>query len=205
LRRPILVCAGGLLAIGLIAASVSWTPSVVLSIAGEDGAPAADAYVRYYYAGRLLNFVHPVTYVARGSVITRSDATGRVSIPGRWHVRAPFPISTAPELFIAGIYVPRLHNAFGPVARLTQSRPGVFTIDDRRERITVSDATVSIERWEASVRSLSDWVRDVTSPISSTSATAGDRETMAHVTALERHLQMEQAALAARRAPVQAP
>jgi hypothetical protein len=71
-RRWILGALALLVALG----TLSYTPGVTLQFADERGAPAADAYVRYHYHGSLLNPVHPVTYVARGSVIARADALG---------------------------------------------------------------------------------------------------------------------------------
>ena len=61
-------------------------------------------YIRFHYDGHLINLVHPVSYIARGSVIVRSDADGLVRIPGRVHFRRPLPLSTPPSLFIDHVY-----------------------------------------------------------------------------------------------------
>jgi hypothetical protein len=102
------------------------TPGATVRFTDAAGAPASDVYVRYHYDGHLINPVHPVTYIARGSVIVGADALGRATIPGRMHLRRLFPLSMPPRLFIDHVYLPRLHNAFGPIAEGTTSRPGVF-------------------------------------------------------------------------------
>ena len=95
----------GALAVLVAASTISWTPSTTIVLTDEYGAPAADAYVRYHYEGHLVNPAHPVTYVARGSVVTRGEAGGRVRIPFRIHLRSPFPISTPPWLVIDNVFV----------------------------------------------------------------------------------------------------
>ena len=60
LRRARLVGAAVLAClVGL--ATLSYTPGVTLHVAGIDGLPAGDAYVRYHYTGSLINPVHPVS------------------------------------------------------------------------------------------------------------------------------------------------
>jgi hypothetical protein len=190
---------GGALAMGLIAGSVSWTSRTVLVITDEYGVPATDAYVRYYHTGDLINFVHPVTYVARGSAIERSDSAGRVSISGRVHFRSPLPPSTVPALVIDRVYVPRLHNAFGRIGPMTQSRPGVFRLDDRHEHVFVSDVSGSPERWERSLMDLFDAIRNMLSTEESFApADPRDRETAAHILELIGHARREYAAFLGR-------
>ena len=75
--RRILYGPAGLAAVLLALATISWTLPATLTLTDEHGAPAAGAYVRYQYTGYLVNFVHPVSYVARGSAIVRADADGR--------------------------------------------------------------------------------------------------------------------------------
>ena len=128
---------------GTVAAggTVSWTSPSTLTITGPDGTPVSNAFVRYHYAGSLTNPVQPVTYVARGSAIIRSGANGQAMIPFRLHVRRPLPLSTPPSLHVDCIYVPRLHNAFGPIAAFATSVPGVFATDEGGTRIVVSAVT----------------------------------------------------------------
>ena len=159
------------------------------------GAPASDAYVRYHYDGDLINPVHPVTYIARGSVILRADALGRVTIPGRLHVRRLLPLSLPPRLFIDHAYVPRLHNAFGPIAEGTMSRPGVFAIDEGRQHVTVVDVSEDPDRWASSLHYLFDCIRGTLSRDGSrTPASPGDTRTAAHARELVGHLRREYAA-----------
>jgi hypothetical protein len=189
-RRWILGALALLVALG----TLSYTPGVTLQFADERGAPAADAYVRYHYHGSLLNPVHPVTYVARGSVIARADGSGRVVIPARVHVRRPIPVSLPPTLFIDHAYVPRLHNAFGPLTRMTVDRPSVFVADENREHVTVFDVSGDPGLWERSLRDLFDLIRGTFSESGSTApAVAGDAETHSYARPLIAHLRQEYA------------
>ena len=179
-------------------ATVSWTPAATFRLIDEHGAPAADAFIRFHYDGHLINLVHPVSYIARGSVIVRSDADGLVRIPGRVHFRRPLPLSTPPSLFIDHVYVPRLHNAFGPIAKQTMPRPGVFSISEQRDVVGVADVSGSPERWELSLRFLYDCIRETLSRDGSrTPAAPGDARTAAHALALIDHLRREYAAFLA--------
>ncbi|HSC27003.1 MAG TPA: hypothetical protein VLD67_06990, partial [Vicinamibacterales bacterium] len=178
--------------------TVSWTPGATFRLADEDGRPIADAYVRFHYDGHLINPVHPVSYVASGSVIIRPDAAGRVTIPGRVHFRRPLPLSLPPSLFVDHVYVPRLHNAFGPIAKQTMPRPGVFSISEDRNIVSVADVSGAPERWELSLRHLYDCIREtLTRNGSRTSAASGDMQTAAHARALADHLRREYAAFLA--------
>lgn len=174
------------------AATTSWTPGASWLLTDERGQPASDAYVRYHYTGNLLNFVHPLSYVAGGSVIIRADADGRVTIPGRVHFRRPLPLSTPPSVFIDHVFVPRLHNAFGPLAASTISRAGVFTIDEGRESVTIFDVSRDPEQWVMSLSSLLGCIRGTLSPIGSTApAASDDGRTLAHARELIDHLRRE--------------
>ena len=183
----------GLAAALLALATISWTLPATLTLTDEHGAPASGAYVRYHYKGYLLNFVHPVSYVARGSAIVRTDADGRVRIPFRVHVRAPLPLSAPPAHFIDDVYVPRLHNAFGPVTPLTTEHPGVFLIDQDAGRVTVLDVSGDPERWDQSLRNLYGCIRGtLDGPI----ATGAEQEsTAARARELIAHLRREYRAL----------
>jgi hypothetical protein len=174
--------------------TTSWTATSTLLLVDERGTPAADAYVRYYYAGHLINLVHPVSYVARGSVITRADDGGRVTIPFRLQFRSPLPLSAPPSVFIADVFVPRLHNAFGPIAPQTMSRPGVFMVDERREHVTIFDVSQDPERWERSLWSLFDCIRSTVSGTGSRAPAApDDARTAAYARELIGHLRRDYA------------
>jgi hypothetical protein len=189
----------GLLAVAIAVASVSWTSPITLLLKDEEGRPASDAYLRFHYYGHLINPVHPVTYIARGSAIIRVGGDGRVTIPASVHFRRPLPLSTPPSAFIDHVYVPRLHNAFGPVAELTMSRPGVFTIAENRAGVTVADVSVSPEHWERSLQDLFDCIRG-TLIRSGTAAPRAprDRQTTALARELIEHLRREYAAFLAK-------
>ena len=187
----------------LAVASVSWTEPITLRLTDEHGQPASDAYVRFHYSGHLINPVHPVTYVARESAIIRANADGRATIPRRLHVRRPLPLSTPPSVFIDHVYVPRLHNAFGPVTPYTMSRPGVFAIGENHTDLTISDVSGSPELWERSLDDLHDCIRDTMFRSDSAGMRPpDDPPTAAYVRELIEHLRREYAAFQAQHGQV---
>ena len=152
-------------------------------------------YLRFHYDGHLINPVHPVTYVARGSAIVRANADGRVTIPGRLQVRSLLPPSMPPRPFIDHVYVPSLHNAFGPIAEGTTSHPGVFTLDEMRQRVTVFDVSQDPDRWAGSLAYLFDCIRETLAREGSMAPAArDDTTTVGHARELIGHLQSEYAA-----------
>ena len=180
-------------------ATMSYTPPVSLLLTDEHGAPVSEGYVRYHYKGYLINPVHPVTYVARGSVIARAEARGRLAIPGRIHFRRPFPLSMPPGLFIDHAYVPQLHNAFGPLGEGATSRRGVFMVGDEGERVTVLDVSHDPLQWEASLRYLFDMIRGTLEKTGSTApGLDGHAETVFHARELIAHFRREYAGFLAR-------
>lgn len=180
-------------------ATVSWTSGTTVLFTDEAGRPASGAYVQYHYYGYRINPVHPVTYTARGSVIIRADAHGQVRIPGQIHLRSPLPLAMPPRLFIIDhVYLPRLHSAFDPIAEGTTSRPGVFTIDQGREHVTVFDVSQDPDRWASSLDYLFDCIRETLSRDGSrTPAASGDTRTAVHARELIDHFGMEYAAFLA--------
>jgi hypothetical protein len=187
----------GLIAAAIAVASVSRTSPITLQLTDEQGRPASEGYVRFHYYGYLINPVHPVTY-ARESTLIRIDGDGRMTIPARIHLRRPLPLSTPPSAFIDQIYVPPLHNAFGPVAEQTMSRPGVFTIGENRAAVTIADVSASPEHWELSLRNLFDCILGTLIRSGSAEPLAPrDRETAALARELIDHLRREYAAFQA--------
>ena len=197
MKRIRLLIAGlaGLVVAALAVSSVSWTSPVSLRLADESGQPATDAYVVFHYYGHVINPVHSVTYVARTRAIVKATSDGTVNIPARVHIRRPLPLFTPPAAFIDFVYVPRLHNAFGPVAEQTMSRAGVFTIAENRDGVMIADVSGSPERWERSIHQLYDCIRDTLTPSgSSVASPPRDPATAAHVRELIVHLRREHAA-----------
>ena len=178
----------GLVLLALAASSMSWTLPTTITVVDEDGAPASDAYVRYHYDGNVLNFVHPITYTGRGSVITRADAHGRLHIPFQIHFRWPLPLSTPPELRIDHIVVPRLHNTFGLLPKGATS--DVVRIEGPPDRITVLDVSGEPELWARSLRNLQYCIRStLKGPI------VDPEQTTAHLRELIAHLRRDYQAL----------
>ena len=188
------------------AATVSWTSASTLLITGPDGAPVADVFVRYHYSGYVINPVHPITYVARRSVIIRADSSGRAAIPFAVHGRRPLPLSTPPSLSVDCVYVPNLHNAVGPISRFTSSVQGVFTIDEQPRHIVVFDLAQDPERWRISLWKLFDCIRNTLSPIGALApADPHDTRTAAHARELIGHLRRDYARFMSRYGDVPRP
>jgi hypothetical protein len=180
-------------------ATTSWTSGSTILLTDEQGGPASDAYVRFHYTGYLINPAHPVSYVAGGSEIIRADAGGRATIPFRVHFRRPFPPSTPPSVFIDCVYVPRLHNAFGPIGRHKRSQRGVFASDEKREHVTILDVSQDPHTWEGSLRTLHDCIRDTISQVGSIAPAApDDAATRAHARELIAHLRLDYTTFLAR-------
>jgi hypothetical protein len=189
----------GALALLFVLATVSCTAPVVLRFTDEDGAPASDAYVQYHYEGELINLVHPVSYVHRGSAIVRADGDGRVTIPARLHIRNPLRLSGPPHVWIGFVVVPRLHNAFGPIAERTTSRSWVFQLDEGHRNVVVFDVSRDPERWELSLSYLFDCIRQTLSRGGSRApAVPGDTRTIERGRELIDLLEREYAAFLAK-------
>ena len=180
--------------LALAAASISWTLPATITLTDAHGAPASGAYVRYHYESNVLNFVDSISYVVRGSVITRADAEGRIRIPFRIHVRPPLQFTTPPSLAVDDIVVPRLHNTFGPISKWTTTRPDVFEVRGQQDRFTIYDVSGDPELWDRSLQNLDDCIRDTLSG-SIAPAAADDTRTMAHVRELIGHLRRDYRAL----------
>lgn len=185
------------LAVLIAPASVSWMPGVSLHVTNARGAPVDEAYVCFHYKGYLLNPVHSLDYRTGRTAIGRAGADGRVTIPGRLHLRRPLPLSTPPRVLVDAVYVPRLHNAFGPLAESTPSRPGVFAVDDTRRRVTVFDVSHDPRQWEAGLRVLVQCVRETLGD-GPAAGQDSDAATRSHARQLLGHVRAEYAALIAR-------
>ena len=182
-------------AVLLAAASISWSPEVTVHLRDAAGAPASGAYVRYHYEGSILNFVDSLDYVARGSVVTRADAEGRAIVPGRLHVRSPLRLTLPPRVFVDRVYVPRLHNAVGPIPPFSLTQPGVVEVEPGY-RVTMYDVSGDPVLWERSLDQLYDFIRG---SIEGRAPMADPRDgSAALVRELIDHLRAEQAALLAR-------
>jgi hypothetical protein len=195
--RVLVRLAISLLIVGALA-SVSWTSGAERHVTEAGEGPAAGAFVRYHYTGHLLNPVHPVSYDVGPSVIVRADAAGRVAIPWRLHLRSPLPLSLPPRLMIDDVYVPRLRNAFGPLREHTPSRPGVFVVDHAAATVAVSDVSGDPVRWEASLRSLVECIRETVEPPRSRGRSAADAKTLGQARALAAHFRTDYAAFLGR-------
>lgn len=143
-------------ALVLVLAAVS-TVSIASGWEGElvdlQGAPLEGAYVAYYWKGYRFNFVDSITYQRPGAVL-RTDARGRLRIRGFVHLHPPLDSRLSP--WIALVYAPRLHHAFGPLAQGTDSVPGRVEIDrdGTRVRAALADLTEQPDRWSRSLDSL---------------------------------------------------
>ena len=152
-----------LLALVLSLASVSYSCRRTFELVDERAAPIDPAYVAYTFVGTNLNPVHPVSYRAKPLTLVRSDATGRVIVPGAWLVHMPFPFQTHPSFDIQLVYVPRLHSALGNLNQHSTLR-GTFAMVTPPPRTTVSDRANNPEVWAGTLDSLSSLINQLVAP-----------------------------------------
>jgi hypothetical protein len=148
----------------LVVASVSYTSGYTLDIVDGDGRPQT-GYALYTHRGYSLNPVHPVSYDATRVTVVRSDDHGRVTIPAAFHVHWPFPVQTHPKLWIAMVYVPRMHNGLARIVeRSPASEVGIWEMTTPN-RAMVFDLSDRPEYWQRTLSNLSFFmssaIRDV--------------------------------------------
>ena len=148
----------------LIAASVSFVSRDTLEVVDNEGQPQT-AYAIYAHLGENFNLAHPVSYTAKPETVVRSDDAGRLTFPAAFHLHLPFPLQTHPRRWIRMVYVPRLHNTEGWIARDdAASKPGSWEFDAARRRAVVFDLSDRPERWQGTLANLSFFIRPLVSP-----------------------------------------
>jgi hypothetical protein len=130
------------IALLLVAGSVSYSCGRTYTFVDEANAPVDPIYVAFYHSGSRPNPVHPVSYRASTLRVIRSDAPGQLVIPGKLHVHLPFPIETHPSVEVELVYAPRMHNAWGRLHVDARPMPGLFGLDQNRRKATVPDLSV---------------------------------------------------------------
>ena len=139
------------LAVIVAVACVAFTPRFPGRVEALDGRSLTGAHVAYRYRGSRFNFVDSLSYERAGGVL-RTSADGSFVIPGLWHLRKPLDGRLEP--WIEWVYVPQLHHAYGPIAKLTESRPGLMEVDWQSGRIRLADLSDDPEGWERTVQLL---------------------------------------------------
>lgn len=140
----------------LVVASVSVDRGHTLELVAEDGRPVPDALVAFHRAGSVGYAVaHPVTYQATPRAVVRSDALGRVDIPGRWVVHWPMPIQMHPSIVVELVYAPSLHNGLASIRGWRFLQPGVTRTGARRTRVQLKDLSNDPRQWVGSLGNLS--------------------------------------------------
>ena len=101
------------IALLLVAGSVSYSCGRTYTFVDEANAPVDPIYVAFYHSGSgQTRCIRSVIARLRFGVI-RSDGPGQLVIPGKLHVHLPFPIETHPSVEVELVYAPRVHNASG--------------------------------------------------------------------------------------------
>src|SRR5688572_12213201 len=124
------------LAILVVAGSVSFHPARPFEFVAPSGTPAGPVYVAYSYRGSRPNFVHPVSYEARPLALAKGDGAGRVTLKRTVILHQPFPIKTHPALWTEMVYAPALHNAWGQLNPGSPSYDRVYEMDLIQPRAT---------------------------------------------------------------------
>jgi hypothetical protein len=151
-RRRRLAVAALVAAAALAAATqVHVTLPRTLLLVGPDGKPLAEAWVGYHFRGHRFATVQSNTWDRPGELARTED--GEMALPLRVHLRS-WPLATGPEPVIDLVYVPRLHNATGPLG--DDGRAGRVTVNG--DRLVVADLGNDPEAWLASLQMLYGFV-----------------------------------------------
>jgi hypothetical protein len=140
-----------LVTLAVAAASISISPETKGKLVDEKGKPIEGAYMVYYYRGYRFNFVDSISYWRPGAII-RTDATGSYRMPRLWHIHSPLDGRLSP--WIALVYMPRLHHAFGPLVPGKSSFPGRVMFDETNQATVLSDFSDNPYEWSRSMESL---------------------------------------------------
>ena len=152
------------IALLLVAGSVSYSCGRTYTFVDEANAPVDPIYVAFYHSGSRPNPVHPVSYRASTLRVIRSDASGQLVIPGKLHVHLPFPIETHPSVEVELVYAPRVHNAWGRLHVDAPPMPGLFGLDQNRRKATVSDLSTKPDAWQGTLSNLSSVINRLVAP-----------------------------------------
>jgi hypothetical protein len=152
------------IALLLVAGSVSYSCGRTYTFVDEANAPVDPIYVAFYHSGSRPNPVHPVRYRASTLRVIRSDAPGQLVIPGKLHVHLPFPIETHPSVEVELVYAPRVHNAWGRLHVDAFPMPGLFGLDQNRRKATVSDLSTKPDAWQGTLSNLSSVINRLIAP-----------------------------------------
>jgi len=154
-----LIVAVAVLALSSI--SVSCGRTLVLST--KQGAGVPGAYVAYHREGTTYAFVDSVTYQASRIRLLKTDASGRVVIPGAIHVHWPI-VQSHPEIAVNLIYAPPLHNGLASVnRRVAVSRPQEFEVSGDLRSVRLEDVSGDPSRWQGTLENLSGLLSQFTS------------------------------------------
>jgi hypothetical protein len=184
------------IALLLVAGSVSYSCGRTYTFVDEANAPIDPIYVAYYHSGSRPNPVHPVSYRASPLRVIRSDAPGQLVIPGKLHVHLPFPIETHPSVDVELVYAPRVHNAWERLHVDAFPMPLLFGLDRNRRKATVPDLSAKPDSWHGTLGNLSSVINRLVAPRvdGSHQLVSTDRTTVALTRELIGHFRSELAA-----------
>ena len=182
------------IALLLVAGSVSYSCGRTYTFVDEANAPVDPIFVAYYHSGSRPNPVHPVSYRATTLRVIRSDAPGQLVIPGKLHVHLPFPIETHPSVDVELVYAPRLHNAWRRLHVDAFPMPMLFGLDQNRRKATVVDASTKPDAWHGTLGMLSSVISRLVAPTVDRQLVSTDSTTVALTRELIGHFRSELAA-----------
>jgi len=146
-----LIAAAAVLALSSISISCGRT----LVVSTMQGAGVQGAYVAYHREGTTYGFVESVSYQASRIRLLKTDASGRVVIPGAIHVHWPI-VQSHPEIAVNLIYAPPLHNGLAWVnRRVAVSRPQEFEVSSDLRAVRLEDVSGDPSRWQGTLENLS--------------------------------------------------
>ena len=185
------------IALLLVAGSVSYSCARTYTFVDEANARVNPIYVVFYHSGSRPNPVHPISYLASPLRVVRSDAPGQLVIPGKLHVHLPFPIETHPSVDVELVYTPRLHNAWTRLHVDAFPMPLLFGLDQNRRKATVPDLSTRPDSWHGTLGQLSSVINRLVAPAVDRQLVSTDSTTVALTRELIGHFQSELAAFLA--------
>jgi hypothetical protein len=179
------------IALLLVAGSVSYSCGRTYTFVDEANAPVDPIYVAYYHSGSRPNPVHPVSYRATTLRVIRSEVAGQLVIPGKLHVHLPFPIETHPSVEVELVYAPRLHSAWRRLHVDAPPMPMLFGLDQDRRKATVVDASTKPDAWHGTLGMLSSAINRLVAPTVDRQLVSTDSTTVALTRELIGHFRAE--------------
>ena len=136
-------------------ASLSKVPAARWQFSGPKGKPVDRVLVAWSYQGTRFNFVHSVTYEKPGGVADLKNG-GVLKLGGFFELHRPLDGGLEPWIEI--VYVPELHNAFGPIGKSSDVETANRKLEVENHRIVITDLVDDPQSWTRSLDTVCSFV-----------------------------------------------